>query len=58
MAPLVEDDLPILVNDALSSKYPFYLGYNFFEPFGHKGWHGASPYRNKMGVNFLSTITG
>eukprot|EP00439_Symbiodinium_sp_Y106_P023602 s253_g2.t2 len=26
-----KDDLPILVNDALSSKYPFYLGYNFFE---------------------------
>jgi len=26
-----KDDLPILVHSALSSKYPFYLGYNFFE---------------------------
>ncbi|CAE7236450.1 ENDOU [Symbiodinium sp. CCMP2456] len=48
-----KEDLPILVNDALSSKYPFYLGYNFFEPFGNKARHGPSPYRNEMGANVL-----
>lgn len=26
-----KDDLPILVKDALSATYPFFLGYNFFE---------------------------
>ncbi|CAJ1396150.1 unnamed protein product [Effrenium voratum] len=26
-----KDDLPILVGDALSPKYPFFRGYNFFE---------------------------
>eukprot|EP00435_Cladocopium_sp_Y103_P075065 s32_g53.t1 len=26
-----KDDLPILVEDALSKTYPFFLGYNFFE---------------------------
>ena len=26
-----QDDLPILVGDALSPTYPFFLGYNFFE---------------------------
>mgnify|MGYP002803385180 FL=1 len=26
-----KDDLPILVDDALSKNYPFFLGYNFFE---------------------------
>ncbi|CAK9113975.1 unnamed protein product [Durusdinium trenchii] len=26
-----KDDLPILVGDALSPTYPFFLGYNFFE---------------------------
>lgn len=31
-----QDDLPILVEDALSATYPFFLGYNFFEP-GHSG---------------------
>lgn len=29
---ICQDDLPILVEDALSATYPFFLGYNFFEP--------------------------
>ena len=31
MPPSFQDDLPILVDDALSKNYPFFLGYNFFE---------------------------
>lgn len=52
-----QDDLPILVKDALSATYPFFLGYNFFEP-GDSGTLGETRLeQSPMRIMWLSRFS-